>query len=189
MKKKETVEFKISRDEWIIIGSVLGFAFVWIIFITPSMMYSDWFASLIPPIQYLIYHVGHIILTFIVFGTPTGFTIKKKIDLWGTVRGGIFSWLCISFIIDIWIAPFAINPDGSIMITKSETLVGTSVDYVVGWCYSTLLPGIADVFVTIPFWRSLSMLFVLTYFLTPIIAAFLMALFLRPRMFKNLIVR
>ena len=189
MKKRETGEFEISRGEWIVIGSVLAFAFVWILFVTPGMMYSDWFMSLIPPIQYLIYHVGHIILTFIVFGTPTGFTIKKKVDFWGTIRGGIFSWLCISFIIDIWIAPFAINPDGSIMITKSETLVGTAVDYMIGWCYSKAFRGIEGVFVNIPFWRTFSMLFVLTYFLTPIIAAFLMALFPRPKMFKNLVVR
>ena len=188
MKKKEA-EFEISRDEWIVIGSVLIFALVWIIFITPGMMYSDWFKNLIPPFQYLIYHVGHIMITFIVFGTPTGFTIKKRIDFWGVIRGGISSWLCISFIIDIWVAPLAINPDGSFMITKSETLIGASVDYMVAWSYSKLFVGIENVFVSIPFWRMFSMLFVLTYFLTPIIAAFLMALFLRPRVFKNLIVR
>jgi hypothetical protein len=189
MKEKETGEFEISRDEWIVIGSVLAFAFVWILFITPSMMYSDWFSNLMPPIQYLIYHIGHIILTFIVFGTPTGFTIKKKVDFWGIIRGGVFSWLCISFIIDIWIAPFSINPEGRFIIKEGETLVGTSVDYMVGWSYSKISPGIEDVFVSIPFWRTFSMLFVLTYFLTPIIAAFLMALVLRPKMFKNLIVR
>jgi len=189
MKKKQMEKFEISRDEWIIIGSVLAFAFVWILFITPSMMYSDWFTSLIPPIQYLIYHIGHIILTFIVFGTPTGFTLNKKIDFWGIIRGGIFSWLCISFIIDIWIAPFAINPEGNFIIKRGETLIGAAVDYVVGWSYSKLLPGIEGVFVTIPSWRSFSMLFLLTYFLTPVIAAFLMALTLRPKMFKNLIVR
>lgn len=189
MEKIEVQEFEISREEWIIIFSVLTFAFVWIIFVTPSLMYSDWFAGLIPPIQYLMYHVGHIILTFVIFGTPTGFTIKKRVELWGTIRGGIFSWLAISFMIDVWVAPYAISPEGDILIKKSETLVGTAVDYMMAWCYSTLLPGIEDVFVTVPFWRSFSMLFVLTYFLTPIIAAFLMALFLRPRMFKNLIVR
>lgn len=185
----EIPEFKITREEWIIIGAVLTFAIIWILFITPTMMYSEWFASLLPPIQYLIYHVGHIILTFIVFGTPTGYTIKKRVDLMGTIRGGIFSWLMISFIIDIWIAPFAISTDGRIMITKSETLVGTSVDYMVAWTYSRLFPGVSDVFVTIPFLRTFSLLFVLTYFLTPILAAFLMALFLKPRMFKNLLIR
>jgi len=189
MEKTEVSEFEISRDEWIVIGSVLAFAFVWIIFITPSMMYSDWFTNLIPPFQYLIYHIGHIMITFIVFGTPTGFTIKKRVDFWGIIRGGISSWICISFIIDIWIAPLAISPEGSIMIKESETLIGAAVDYMVAWCYSKVFVGIENVSLTIPFWRTFSMLFVLTYFLTPIIAAFLMALFLRPKMFKNLIVR
>jgi len=189
MKKTETQELEISKDEWLIIGSILAFAFVWIIFITPWMMYSDWFMNLIPPIQYLIYHIGHIMVTFIVFGTPTAFTIRKKVNFWDIVRGGISSWLCISFIIDIWIAPLAINPDGVFMITKSETLIGAAVDYMMAWCYSKVFVGIENVFITIPYYRSFSMLFVLTYFLTPIIAAFLMALFLRPKMFKNLIVR
>ena len=189
MRKEETTEFKISRDEWIVIGSVLAFAFVWIIFITPVMMYSNWFRNLISPIQYLIYHVGHIILTFVVFGMPTGFTLNKKVHFWGTIRGGIFSWLCISFIIDIWIAPFSINPQGNFTIKEGETLVGAAVDYMVGWSYSKIMPGIEGVFVTIPYWRAFSMLFILTYFFTPIIAAFLMALVLKPRMFKNLIVR
>jgi hypothetical protein len=188
-RDKQTSEFQISRDEWIIIGSVLAFAFVWIIFITPAMMYSEWFKNLIPPIKYLIYHVGHIILTFIVFGTPTGFTIKKKFSFWGTVRGGIFSWLCISFIIDIWIAPFSINPDGNFIISEGETLIGAAVDYMMGWSYTIMLPGIQNVCVTIPFYRTFSMLFVLTYFLTPVLAAFLMALLLRPKTFKNLVVR
>lgn len=187
--KKKTSELEINKEEWVIIGSVLAFAFVWIMFITPWMMYSDWFSNLIPPIQYLLYHVGHIILTFIVFGTPTGFTLKKKVDFWGTVRGGVFSWLCISFIIDIWIAPFSINPKGVFIIQEGETLIGAAVDYMVGWSYSTIMPGIENVFVTIPLYRSFSMLFVLTYFLTPVIAAFLMALLLRPRMLKSLIVR
>jgi len=189
MKKKEIGEFEISRDEWIVIGSVLIFAFVWIIFVTPSMMYSDWFKNLIPPIKYLVYHVGHIILTFIVFGTPTGFTLNKKVHFWGIIRGGIFSWLCISFIIDVWITPFSINPEGVFIISEGETLVGAAVDYMVGWCYSKILPGIENVFVTVPYWRAFSMLFILTYFFTPIIAAFLMALVLKPRIFKNLIVR
>ena len=187
MEKVETEKFEISKDEWVVIGGITGFAFIWILFVIPHIMTSNWFIELIPPVQYFLYNIGFFLLIFIVFGTPMSCVIKHKVHIKGVIIGGITSSLFL-IMLDLWEPPFLISPNtGEILLTNLESLVGTSVDYTFFWIYSTLFPATRNLFINFPLFGRLSMLFFLIYFLTPIILAFIIALLLKPGMFRKMI--
>jgi len=185
-EKPELEKFEISKDEWIVICAVIGFAFVWILFVIPHIMTSQWFVSLMPPVQYILYNIGFLLLIFVVFGTPMSYTIKHKINLVGVLKGGLASTLFL-IMLDLWEPPFLIAPNtGEILLTNMESLVGTSVDYTVFWFYSTVFPDTRNIFINFPLFGRFSILFVLIYFFTPIVVAFLMALLLKPGMLRRM---
>jgi hypothetical protein len=185
----EVPKFKITRDEWIAIFSISLFAFIWMLFIAPRLMYSNWFLSLIPPIQYFLYNFGVMIFTFVVLGTPLSYTLKHKVDFRGVLRGGLTSWLFVSFVIDMWEPPYIIAPRGEMLITNMESLAGTSPDYTFYWFYTIFFKNIENVYVTVPFSGNCSLLFIAIYFLSPILAVLVMALVLKPGMLRRLLLR
>jgi hypothetical protein len=189
LEETKVPDFKITRDEWIAIGSLSSFAFVWIIFIAPRLMLSAWFLNLIPPLQYSLYNFGVMLFTFVVLGTPMSYTLKHEINLKGVIRGGLTSWLFVSFVIDMFEPPYIIGPDGTMLITNMESLVGTSPDYTVYWFYTSFFKNIEKVFVNLPFSGSSSLLFILIYFFSPIIAVIIMALVLKPGVLRKLLLR
>jgi len=178
-------KFEISKDEWIAIGSISAFSLLLIILL-PKIMNSQWFTSLVPPLQYLIYNIGFILLTIIIFGVPISYTLKQDINLWTTIKSGFSSWLIFTFILDLWQPPFAFGPTGEYLINTPESLIGTSVDYMLGWVYMRLFP-INGIIFTIPIIGRLSLLFILVYFITPVIAALVVALLLKPKIFAKLL--
>ena len=187
--KIEIPKFQISRDEWIAIGGLSAFAFIWMLFIAPFLMTSNWFLSLIPPIQYFLYNFGIMIFTFVVLGTPLSYTLKHHVDIKGVIRGGLISWLFVSFVIDTFEPPYIIGPNGRMLITNMESLCGTSPDYTLHWIYTTLFPGIKDAFVNLPFGGSCSLLFLAIYLFSPIFAVVIMAIILKPGMLRKLLLR
>lgn len=189
LEKIELPKFKITRDEWIAIGSLSTFALIWMLFLAPWLMTSEWFLTLIPPIQYSLYNFGIMIFTFVVLGTPLSYTLKHKVDLKGVIRGGLTSWLFVSFVIDTFEPPYIIGPDGRMLITNMESLAGTSPDYTLYWFYTTLFSGIKNVFINLPFSGSCSLLFLLIYLFSPIFAVITMALILKPGMLRKLLLR
>jgi hypothetical protein len=189
LEKIEIPKFQITKDEWIAIGSLSTFAFIWMLFIAPYLMLSEWFLNLIPPAQYFLYNFGVMLFTFIVLGTPLSYTLKHHVDLKGVIRGGLTSWLFVSFVIDTFEPPYIIGPDGRMLITNMESLAGTSPDYTLYWIYTNLLPGIKNVFVSLPFSGDCSLLFLLIYLFSPIFAVIIMALILKPGMLRRLLLR
>lgn len=187
--KIEIPKFEISRDEWIAIGSLSAFAFIWMLFIAPFLMTSSWFLNLIPPVQYFMYNFGVMIFTFVVLGTPLSYTLKHHVDIKGVIRGGLTSWLFVSFVIDTFEPPYIVGPNGAMLITNMESLCGTSPDYTLYWIYTTLFPGIKNVFVNLPFSGSCSLLFFAIYLLSPILAVIIMAFILKPGMLRKLLLR
>lgn len=169
---------RISKDEWFIIGAIIATALV-LIALLPRMMDSTWFTDLIPPLQYLSYNIGFILLTVVMFGAPASYALKHTFHFWTMFRSGISSWLIFSFMLDMWQPPFAFSPGGEQLILRSESLVGTSVDYMTGWTYLHLF-SIQNVILNIPVLGNISLLFVLVYFITPILAVFVAALLLKP---------
>lgn len=184
MKTSESIN--ISRDEWLAIGAISVFAIL-LIFLLPGTMNSQWFINLIPPLQYLTYNIGFIMLTIIIFGIPTSYILKRKIHIWTTIRSGLGSWLVFSFILDLWQPPFAFGTNGEYLITHLESLVGTSVDYMLGWFYIQVFPSVKNIIVIIPAVGKLSLLFILIYFITPIFAAFVAALLFKPKILIRLL--
>ncbi|MCX6762838.1 MAG: hypothetical protein NT093_03610 [Candidatus Moranbacteria bacterium] len=178
--KQKEKKFQISKDEWLVIGAIF-FAALTLIFILPKMMDSIWFTSLVPPFQYLAFNLGFILLTIVMFGIPTTFFLKQKINFWMMLRGGIGSWLIFSFMLDLWQPPFAFSVSGRQIISDSGTLVGTSVDCMLGWIYIHILPfQIQDIFLNLPIIGKISLLFMMIYFFTPIISVTVAAFLFKP---------
>ena len=179
-KKKREKKFQISKDEWLVIGSIF-FAALVLISILPKIMNSTWFTSLAPPFQYLAFNLGFILLTIVMFGIPTTFFLKQKIYFWTMLRGGIGSWLIFSFMLDLWQPPFTFGVSGKQIILDSGTLVGTSVDCMLGWMYMHILPfQIQGVFLILPVIGKISLLFMMIYFFTPIISVIVAAFLFKP---------
>jgi hypothetical protein len=180
MMHMEKSYIKITRDEWIVIGAIVLAALV-LVCILPKTMNSEWFASLIPPLQYLTFNLGFILLTIVIFGIPTTFFLKQKIHLLTMLRGGIGSWLIFSFMLDLWQPPFAFGISGKQIIVDSGTLVGTSVDCMLGWTYIHFFPfHLQNIFLNLPLVGKISLLFVMIYFITPIFSVIVAALLFKP---------
>jgi hypothetical protein len=178
--KQKEKKFQISKDEWLVIGSIFCAALM-LISILPRTMNSTWFTSLVPPFQYFVFNLGFILLTIVMFGIPMTFFLKQKIHFWTMLRGGIGSWLIFSFMLDLWQPPFAFGVSGKQIISDSGTLVGTSVDCMLGWLYIHTIPfHIQDIFLNLPIIGRISLLFMMIYFFTPIISVIVAAFLFKP---------
>ncbi len=169
----------ISNDEWFVIGSIAFLSLVLICFL-PFLMESIWFTDLIPPFQYLLYNIGFILLTIVLIGAPISHLLKRKVHLLTMFRSGLSTWLIFSFIMDMWQPPFAYNMSGELLISGKESLVGTSVDYMLGWIYTKLFTN-SLLEVQIPLLGNISLLFLLIYFITPILSVICAALLFKPK--------
>lgn len=176
MKKKHK-RVSISTDEWIVIASIATLATI-LIALLPLIMNDTWFTDLIPPIQYLIYNVGFILLTIVLIGAPISYLQDQTIEYWHTIRSGVSSWLIFSFILDVWQPPFAFGTSGRSLIDDSHSLYGASVDHMLGWIYGHFVDPAS--FLHVPVLGDVSLLFFLIYFVTPISAVFISALLFKP---------
>lgn len=183
---KNRRQLSISFDEWVIICSITILAVI-LIGLLPGMMNSKWFTELIPPFQYFLYNVGFILLTVVLLGVPISHTLKNKVHFETMLRSGISSWLIFSFILDLWQPPFSIGTQGTQLIPNSASLVGTSVDYMLGWVYTKILPFDLSSLFSIPIIGNVSVLFILIYFITPIISVVVSALLLKPGLLGKLL--
>ena len=171
--KKKLKHISISIDEWFVIGSITALATV-LIALLPLIMNDAWFTNLIPPLQYLIYNIGFILLTIVLIGVPLSYAQAHAIEYWSMFRNGVSSWLIFSFIFDVWQPPYAYGTIGHALITDVHSLYGASADHMLGWVYLHFIDP--SLFVSLPFLGHISILFVLVYFVTPIVAVIISAL-------------
>lgn len=185
MKKKRR-HISINTDEWFVIGAIVALATT-LIALLPLIMNDTWFTNLIPPVQYLIYNIGFILLTVVLIGVPLSYAQAQAIQYWGMFRNGVSSWLVISFMLDVWQPPFAFGTDGVSLITNTHSLYGASTDHMLGWVYLHLVDP--STIIAIPFLGNVSLIFILIYFATPIVAVLISALLFESdfllSMFKN----
>ena len=168
--------WKIEKSEAIAIGSLIAFAGIWIFLLVPHFISSSWFQNLIPPLQYVVYNIGSILIVSVVMGLPISKAMNKEFKLKSMIRGGIMSWLVFSFVLDMYAPPFAYGPSGTVLITEPDALPGTAVDRVVGWIWNYV--GISDGF-----------LYIFVYVITPIIAVIIAALLFKPKMFMKILMK
>jgi hypothetical protein len=117
----------------------------WIFLVVPALIANAWFVGQPPPVQYVLYNLGFIVLfvgiASITFGRP---------------ELGIVGFLDFSFILDNLQPPFAYAPDGTQTIKDSgQSLNGASVDRVLGWLATDVLhlsgpPVFVFVYIVVP---------------------------------------
>lgn len=165
---------EISRKEQIIITALTVFSVIWVLFIIPSFMGSEWFITLIPPFQYILFNLGFLVMFIMFVGMPISYFLNgKELNIKDILKLGFSFWLGVSIIVDLWEPPFFVNTSGEILIDSPQALTGTSIDGMLVWCWKQI--GLSG-----------SMLFYLTYMITPICVAILLAIILAPKQFIGL---
>ncbi len=173
MPRKKQV-FGIEESEFIAICSIALFSGVWAIFILPWLTASGIFLGLNPVFQYILFNLGFITLTIVIFGGIFAFAQKKTDHFTAMFRAGIATWLGFSFILDLWQPPFYLSSAGQALITQGAALPQTSVDAMMVYIWGLVgATGFS--------------LYLMVYFMTPIVATVVMAILLSPEKFFNFI--
>lgn len=170
-------------EEWQIILWLALFSFIWIFFVIPFLTSSEIYLSQNPIIQYFLYNLGFMSLTTATFGLVLTIWEENRINLTKLIKNGIASWLGVSFIFDLWQPPFYIDLLGNpVYSTEASSLANTTIDGALVFFYNSILPNAKDiVFINI------SLLYILVYIVTPILALILMALLLSTSKFKKVV--
>lgn len=167
--------FNINKAETVAITAFIIIGFTWAFIVTPNLVQSSFFQSLIPPFQYILYNLGFIFLLSVFLGIPLSYVIKRgDVTIKNMLIGGLASFLIFSFVLDMWQPPLAYDFHGNVLITNEAALPNVAVDKVVGWVWSSL--GISG-----------SLLYMFVYFITPVIAIIAAALLLETKYFLKLI--
>jgi hypothetical protein len=96
---------------------------------------------------------------------------------------GFIIFLISSFIYDLWQAPFAIDTSGRFMMFEPRSMTTASSDYMLAWTYRSFLP--TDFLFSGIF--GISWLYILVYFLPPILTVILAALVFFPEKFLSML--
>lgn len=169
--------------EWQIILWLALFSFIWIFFVIPFLTTNDVYLTQNPIVQYFLYNLGFISLTTATFGLVLTLWEENRINLTKLIKNGIASWLGVSFIFDLWQPPFYIDLLGNpVHSTEASSLANTTIDGALVFFYNSLFPTAKDVILF-----NISLLYVLVYIFTPILALILMALLLSTSKFKKVV--
>jgi hypothetical protein len=151
--------------------------------VIPFLTASAWFQALIPPVQYILFYLGFMVLVTLLIGMPVAWAVavsrrgKKRVDYGLAVRIGLGSWLSFSLVIDMLLPPYYLSPQGVVLLNVPNALTGSSVDGTFCWVFQQL--GVSG-----------PLLYYAVYALVPIVAVFLSALTLTGKrflqLFKNL---
>ena len=154
-----------------------AFGVVWIVFVIPALITSPFFIGLPSPAQYLLYNVGLVLLTTVIFGGAFSLYEEHELKLGHFVKVGISSFLGFAAL-DDWEPPNYLTPQGHVAITNAAALPLTAIDAAFTWLGNTLyVPNII-----IPV-LGVSTLYLFVYLVMPLVLIVLMAFILKPKVF------
>lgn len=165
-------ESAIDQSKIKIIVSIALFALVWNILIINFLANWDSFKQINPVFQYILYNLGFVALSIATIGVVLSLVRKKHLDLKTAIIDGILSFLLFSLVFDLWQPPFAYDAQGNSLIKDSKSLIGASVDEMLGYVFISLFPNIQKTM--IPF-INVSFLYVAIYILVPVVWTILIA--------------
>jgi len=172
----------VEREEIITIAGFITFGVAWVVFVVPYLTSAAWFVGLNPIEGYLLYNIGWMLLISAIFGGLVSFLAFEEHHILGMLRIGIASWLFASFIFDNLQPPFYLSTTGEVLIPLgTSSLENTAVDAMLGYIWQFILgPYSQHQFL------GLSLVFITTYMMTPILAILSMAFLLAPEKFMEL---
>lgn len=159
------------------------FGLVWSFIIVPYISSAEWFTTLYPLWAYLLYNLGWITAISVVIGGVVEYSLSEDFSIEETFRIGVSSWLGISLVFDLLQPPLYLSTSGQVLIPLGgPALENTAVDAM----FATLWQGaLGNLVYTQVF--GVSLWFVLTYAVTPVVALVVMALLLSPKKFIELV--
>jgi hypothetical protein len=120
------------------------FTVLWIFLVLPRLVDSAGFQSQPPPLQYLAYNLG-----FLILFVGLSWIVLRSPGL------GLVGFLDFSLVLDNLQPPFAYNSAGELVIEDQGSLVGASVDRTLGWLATDVLhlqgsPVFVFIYVVVP---------------------------------------
>jgi len=167
----------ISRSEWKMLVSFALFGAVWIWFVVPSLVGSEWFVQQIPPVQFLLVQIGQFLLISVFLGLPLSLAIQHPMPNSRLLRASFAGILLFSLVLDLWAPPFHVNLEGALEVAGQSLLAGAGIDATLVYLWSHLMPQIVNT----------SMMYFAVYLVSPILALLASAFLLRPDDFKRMI--
>jgi hypothetical protein len=177
--------YGISKSEGTIIASLLVFGILYVTIALPTLTTSQWFSQQTPLIQYLIFNIGFIAVTAIVFGLPYAHVTSKKFDVFGVLKSGIATWIGFSLVLDLLQPPLYVSPMGKITMMDASGLPNTSIDATITYLWQTFA-NCPNTIINV-FGQQVSTLFIAVYLVTPVLGAVVAAYLLEPKMFEQCI--
>lgn len=158
------------------------FGVVWQLLIVPFLPFL--WVGLNPVLQYLIFNLGFVFLFVAIVGVGFSLLTTHEVDLWCMVRGGIGAFIVFSFALDLWQPPFAYGSCGQLLIPSELSLVGASVDRMVGFVFESLFGSFGNFSL---FEMCFSLKYVFIYVLVPILAFLVAAFLFTPKKFVDFV--
>lgn len=174
------MEIELEHDEIVLFGLLTAFALIWVVFAMPYLENAAWFLNLNPVFQYFLFNIGFIMFGIILINLPYRLQFKERIEFLTMLKLGISGWLIFSFIFDLWQPPYYLSSAGQVLITNQQALFATSIDAMLTYVWSFLLPVNLGI-------NGISFVYMLVYFVTPILALTGMMFMLKPDAFRRLI--
>lgn len=166
---------RLEHEELKILGGLLIFSLLWIALAVPFVTSNPLFTSQNSVIQYFLFNFGFIIASIVVFGTIITMVLEKKYSYKDAFINGLSLWLSFSFILDIFMPPYAIDALGNEIITGNSTGINASTDKMFAFIFNSILPQLKSI--VIPF-LNVSFLYLAVYVFVPVLTAFIVALVL-----------
>ncbi len=156
---------------------------LWAFIVTPILTSAPWFLFLNPVVAYLLYNVGWILLISAIFGGFVAHFLVSEGNVVHMFRVGIATWIGFSFLFDMWQPPLYLSTGGQVLIPLgTAALENTAVDAMTAYVWQSILGN--EVMLQ---YSGISLWFILTYVVTPVIALVVMALILKPKQFLKLL--
>lgn len=128
----------ITKNELrLLVAIALGVS-IWSYFVAMVFMKQSWFYNAIPPVQFILFNVGLMILVIVAIGFPISFAVyrNRKRRYWEAVKCGlsIFSIFGIAFEL-LW-GPYFVNLAGQNTLYGSspKSMTQTAIDCTIIWC-------------------------------------------------------
>lgn len=172
----------IDAQEAKVLFALLAFSIVWIALVIPFITSNSMFLSLNPVISFFLFNLGFLLISIAIFGTILSMTIDQDFNWKNAFKNGLLAFLSFSFCLDIWSPPFAIDAQGNELISNSATGINAAGDRMWAYIFNSLFPWLKPIQIPV---LNMSLLFVATYALVPLLMAVIAAIiFSKGKFFK-----
>lgn len=174
-------EYRFTLNELKIFSAMLLFSFLWIHFAVPFIGTLDFINTLNPILQFIIKEIGFLIAITYGLALILRLLYSLKFDTRKALEVGITGWAGYTFVVGLWKPPFSVSNSGELLVPMNNFLT-INIDQVLYYVVYSLFPDAKDII--IPFSNN-SLLWLIIYWIIPLLMLVMAMAFLKERIFKR----